>query len=68
MSFATVGGFAGSLVPSLGVTTVVIAMLALFMFAMVSLAVAPLVSENRSARLGTDSSADRASIETNEAD
>ncbi|MDG5758126.1 hypothetical protein QA600_02090 [Natronococcus sp. A-GB1] len=67
----TSGIFAG-IVP-FSVTTVVLSMLAVFMFAMLLLAVAPLVSEDRSARLGTAASDDRATderatIEPNEAD
>lgn len=68
----TFGVLLAGIVP-LSVTTVVLSMLAVFMSAMLVLAVAPLVSEDRSARLGTDSSDDRATderptVEPNEAD
>ncbi|AGB36344.1 hypothetical protein [Natronococcus occultus] len=61
------GSLLASIVP-FGVTAVVLSMLAVFMIAMLILAVTPLLSENRSAQLGTVSSEDRATIETNEAD
>lgn len=67
MTLATTGGLIAGVVP-FGITTVVIAMLGIFMTAMVLLAVAPLISENRTAQLGTPSRSDRATVETNEAD
>jgi membrane protein implicated in regulation of membrane protease activity len=81
MSLVTSGGILAGVafgvplagIVPLSVTTVALSMLAVFMSAMLVLAVAPLVSEDRSARLGTDSSDDRttderATIEPNEAD
>ena len=68
----TFGVLLAGIVP-LSVTTVALSMLAVFMSAMLVLAVAPLVLEDRNARLGTASSNDhasddRATIEPNEAD